>query len=154
MKNINIVDIICNEEGFSSLPYPDPLTGKGPFTFGHGLTYITNKESRMIVELRKKEIMSLLHNRYTWFKGLSILRKMVVTNMCYQLGFPRFTKFINTIKFISLHDYNNASIEMLDSLWYRQMHKLDMLDGKNEENRAEWLAWIMKHNKYRDRKVS
>ena len=142
-----------NLEGFESIPYPDPISKAEPFTFGFGFTSITEEEAEYILKKRVAEITSELNFTFSWFKNLSELRKMVIVNMRYQLGMYGLSKFKNTLKYIAIEDYHSASIEMLDSAWYRQMHKLDMIDGKDEENRAEWLAWIMRNNEYRDRKI-
>ena len=57
---MTVVDSIVKHEGFRETPYPDPLTGGAPWTFGHGLTYITQEESRLIVERRVREISTRL----------------------------------------------------------------------------------------------
>ena len=40
--------------------------------------------------------------------------------MCYQLGISGFSKFKKTIYLIETEQYEDASIEMLDSLWAKQ----------------------------------
>lgn len=147
------IQMILDSEGFEPKPYPDPLTGAAPFTFGHGLTYITRKESKLIVENRAVRVMAVLNKKFSWFENLSDLRKDILVNMVFQLGLPRFLKFKKTIKYLSKELYLEASTEMLDSLWYEQMHQLDMKDGKDEENRAEWLSWMMKNDVYRERHI-
>ena len=148
-----IIKSIKDLEGFESIPYADPITKKEPYTFGFGFTDITQEEAEYILNKRAIEITAELMETFSWFENLSDLRKMVIFNMRYQMGMPRLKKFKNTLRFISLGKFTDASVEMLDSSWYRQMHQLDMTDGKDEENRAEWLAWIMKHNEYRERRV-
>ena len=40
--------------------------------------------------------------------------------MCYQLGQSGFSKFKKTIYLLESEQYDEASIEMLDSLWAKQ----------------------------------
>ena len=40
--------------------------------------------------------------------------------MCYQLGLSGFSKFKKTIYYLETEQYEEASIEMLDSLWAKQ----------------------------------
>lgn len=47
---------VIEHEGFESVAYPDPLSGKEPYTFGHGLTYITKDESIVILKSRLVQI--------------------------------------------------------------------------------------------------
>ncbi len=149
---IDTVDsLIAEPEGFKPKPYPDPLTGKEPFTFGHGLTYITEDESKMILEKRANEIKSYLRMTYAWFNKLSFLRQGIIISMVFQLGEAGFHAFKNTRKYLENEDYKNAAAEMLDSKWFREMHELDMKNGKDGENRAEWLSWMMEHNKFKKR---
>ena len=44
----------------------------------------------------------------------------VVTEMCYQLGVGGFSKFKKTISYLQNKQFNDASEEMLDSLWAKQ----------------------------------
>ena len=46
--------------------------------------------------------------------------KKVVINMCYQLGLRGFSKFKKTIYYLETEQYEEASIECLDSLWAKQ----------------------------------
>ena len=40
--------------------------------------------------------------------------------MCYQLGVSGFSKFKKTIYYLETEQYEEASVEMLDSLWAKQ----------------------------------
>ena len=46
--------------------------------------------------------------------------KDVVMEMCYQLGVTGVSKFKKTIAYLQNKQWEEASIEMLDSLWARQ----------------------------------
>jgi len=68
----------------------------------------------------------------------------VLVEMAYNMGVPRFMKFEKTLGFIKQNDYESASVEMLDSSWWREHHRLDMLDGVDSMDRAEKLSNLMK----------
>ena len=40
--------------------------------------------------------------------------------MCYQIGVSGFNKFKKTIYYLETEQYEEASLEMLDSLWAKQ----------------------------------
>ena len=70
--------------------------------------------------------------------------QMVLVSMAYQMGVTGLMNFKNTFGYIKNQDYKSASVEMLDSLWFRDLHRLDMLDGTDSVNRAEELSNLMK----------
>jgi len=108
------------EEGFESKPYADPLTNAEPFTFGYGFTYITKDEASIVLMMRLNSIEEALEDKYNWFKHLTDIRKTIIISMVYQLGFNGFGKFKKMIKYIENDNFEMASIEGRDSLWYKQ----------------------------------
>ena len=74
--------------------------------------------------------------------------KDVIINLCYQLGINGFSKFKKTIYLLETEQYEEASVEMLDSLWAKQTpnrakevsEKLRGINGKNlnSNSRAWW----------------
>lgn len=112
--------LIMKEEGFESKAYPDPLTGAEPFTFGYGFTYLTEEEAEAVLRIRVANITDELFDRYKWFRYLTEVRKSVIVSMVYQLGFNGFRKFKRMIKYIQEANFEMASIEGRDSLWYKQ----------------------------------
>ena len=57
---------------------------------------------------------------FPWFKDVDDTAKGVIVNMCYQLGLSGFSKFKKTIYLLETEQYEDASVEMLDSLWAKQ----------------------------------
>ena len=47
--------------------------------------------------------------------------QLVVANMMFNLGLPRFNKFKKMIRAINLRDMQTAADEMIDSKWYQQV---------------------------------
>lgn len=117
-------------EGFRARPYKDTV---GVLTFGHGLTYLTETESRLVVRHRIiHECIPSLLRQFPKFDSLTFGRQTVLVNMMYNLGRGRFNGFVKMIKAIRASDYPLASREMLDSKWSRQVGE-----------RAESLASMM-----------
>tara|TARA_R100001369_G_scaffold4621_1_gene13201 strand:- start:306 stop:749 length:444 start_codon:yes stop_codon:yes gene_type:complete len=47
--------------------------------------------------------------------------QLVVANMMFNLGLPRFNKFTKMIRAINLGDWQSAADQMIDSRWYQQV---------------------------------
>lgn len=116
----NVVQSILENEGFRSKPYPDPLSGGEPFTFGHGLTYITEDESAAIVKGRVKQLGDRLQSNIHYFKELPIQAREVLIEMAFQMGVTGTLKFRNMWDALSNSNFKVASKEMLDSRWAKQ----------------------------------
>ena len=116
-----IVDDIKRHEGFSPTVYE---CSEGYDTIGYGkrIDYLkvtkTQAEKWLVEDLEdlKKEIAS----RFGWFYNSPEIVKDVVINMCYQMGVSGFDKFKKTIYYLETEQYEEASLERLDSLWAKQ----------------------------------
>ncbi len=133
---MDAVDSIIRHEGFKARPYIDPLAHtKIPSeayelikrywdeltpSFGHGLTYITEDESRAIVAGRVQQLRSELSKELWWFSTAPATVQDVLIEMAYQLGVGGVRKFRNTLAHLAKADYSAAADEMLDSLWAKQ----------------------------------
>jgi lysozyme len=106
------------DEGFRPTPYQ---CSAGVWTFGHGLTYITQYESLRIVEDRVQELYWLLSASHKWFNDLTPARKSVILNMAYNLGYRGLLGFKKMIAAIERGDYDEAKRQMLYSKWARQV---------------------------------
>jgi len=115
--NHDLIQRLIEHEGFHPRPYPDPLSGGKPWTFGHGLTYLTKEESLMVVHLRLASIHEKLHARKPFFDQLPLEVQLVLVEMAYQMGIGGLMNFKNTWKHLENQDFNRASQEMLDSQW-------------------------------------
>ncbi len=144
MVHKEIVRILKEEEGFRSEAYIDtegyPTIGYGlkigdkgqpvehfklfKMSKGVGLTYLEEE----VVELYER-----LSETFKWFTGLSKDRQVVIACMAYQLGVAGLYMFKNMIVAILKEDWNEASVQMLDSRWFKQT-----------PNRVERMATMMK----------
>tara|TARA_R100000700_G_scaffold17656_1_gene24249 strand:- start:67 stop:477 length:411 start_codon:yes stop_codon:yes gene_type:complete len=131
---MNILESIKKHEGFRSKVYK---CTEGYDTIGYGFAIKDLTLDENVAELiLMKKIQKLLERMlvaFPWFKESPNEIKFVVTNMCYQLGIAGFSKFKKTIYYLETEQYEEASFEMLDSLW-----------AKQTPNRAKELSEIVK----------
>lgn len=127
---------LIKHEGLRLQPYLDTV---GKWTIGVGRNLSDNgiSESEALLMLRndiataERELMS-----QSWFNALDAVRKDVMINMCFNIGLTRLLGFKNMIAALTVHDYDKAATEMLDSKWARQVG-----------NRAIELSNIMRSGK-------
>ena len=119
----NLIKSIVAHEGFSPIAYPDPLSKGAPYTFGHGLTTITESESIEIVKNRIVSINSQLSTFYPPFSKLPEDVQEILIEMAYQLGVKGLLNFKNTLHCILNGDYIQASKNMMLSKWATQTPK-------------------------------
>lgn len=145
---MGVFEDIKKHEGFSGTPYLCPA---GFWSIGYGrnlesnpLNYfekvwlnesagIPQDEERdfNITPLNRREAEYLLKNdlnnvlkyatRLPYYAELNHERRGVIINMIFNLGFGSFQKFTKMDAALKVHDYETASIEMLDSKWARQV---------------------------------
>lgn len=114
---------IVGHEGFSPVAYPDPLSKAEPYTFGHGLTSITETESMEIVKNRVTSIIASLSLKLPYWKDIPDDAKEVLIEMAYQMGVTGLLSFKNTLYAVKTKDYIGASSQMLTSRWAKQTPK-------------------------------
>jgi len=127
---MTLVQRIMNHEGYRGEPYKDSL---GKPTIGYGsLLPITKKEAELLLQHRLYNMMNELDSIVD-LSGIPSEKKDILYEMSYQMGVPNLLKFRKMWKALDRFDYNEASEEMLLSLWAEQT-----------PNRANELAEQMK----------
>jgi len=125
-----LIDSIKEHEGFVAIVYKDSL---GIDTIGYGFAIkdleLDEDICSMILERKLENLICRVDNKFGWYKFMPQEIKDVVIEMCYQLGVGGFSKFKKTISYLQNKQWEDASIEMLDSLW-----------AKQTTNRAEELS--------------
>ncbi len=111
------VDNVCEEEGFRSEVYEDTL---GVGTIGHGLTWLSEYESKMIVSHRFPAIINDVIKAHPILNDRPSEVVLVTSHMSYQLGLTGVNNFKKMWAAIENLDYETAADEMLDSKWYEQ----------------------------------
>lgn len=109
-----LLERVCTHEGFETKPYQDHL---GIWTFGHGLTFITEEESKTIVDARLTEYLLRLTDKHPWLLQQPQEVSEVLVEMCYQLGWNGCHNFKKMWEALRNQDYETAANEMLDSRW-------------------------------------
>ena len=130
----NLVDSIKKHEGYVGIVYKDSL---GIDTIGYGFAIkdleLDEDICEIILERKLKDLQSRIDLKFNWYRYMPQEIKDVVIEMCYQLGVTGFSKFKKTIAYLQNKQWNDASVEMLDSLW-----------AKQTPNRAKEMSDIVK----------
>ena len=117
----NLIKQIKKHEGFSSTVYQ---CTEGYDTIGYGFAvkdlYLSKEICNKILKQKISELKLKISQKFDWFTDSPDQVQDVVINMCYQLGINGFSKFKKTIYYLETEQYEEASEEMLDSLWARQ----------------------------------
>ena len=131
---MSLIESIKKNEGYVKVVYKDSL---GIDTIGYGFAIKDLELDEDICDeilLRKlKDLDKKVNKKFGWFIYMPPNIKDVVMEMCYQLGVTGFSKFRKTIAFLQDKQWQEASVEMLDSLW-----------AKQTPNRAKSLSDIVK----------
>ena len=118
----DIVESIKKHEGFRSKVYK---CTEGYDTIGYGFAIkdlIIEEDIATLILMRKvKTLLERIIIAFPWFKDIDDKAKKVVVEMVYNLGVRGFSKFKKTIYYLETEQYKEASVEMLDSLWARQV---------------------------------
>ena len=118
---MSLLGEIKKHEGFKSRVYK---CTEGYDTIGYGFAIKDLEMDEDIAELILMRKIDKLQQRIManleWWADSPAEIKDVVTNMCYQLGLSGFLKFKKTIYLLETEQYEEASFEMLNSLWAKQ----------------------------------
>lgn len=122
------------QEGWRDRPYKD---SEGYLTLGWGRNLdgvpLSEEEGSFMLENDITTAESECEMRFSFFSDLTDIRQEVLTNMMFNLGWPRLKGFKNMIAALEEEDYELAAVEMLDSKWHTQV-----------KSRAEELATQMR----------
>lgn len=102
-------------------PYRDSV---GLLTIGFGRNLIHNGISHDEAELMFQNDLSdalLDATSLSYWDQLDDARRMIVTDMIFNMGLSRFKSFIKMNAALGIADYSLAAHEMRDSRWYRQV---------------------------------
>ena len=118
---MSLLNQIKKHEGFRSSVYQ---CTEGYDTIGYGFEVkdleIYEEIAEEILIQKIAELESKISKKFEWYHTAPQEAKEVVINMCYQLGLSGFSKFKKTIYLLETEQYEEASVEMLDSLWAKQ----------------------------------
>ena len=115
--------LLISHEGFSQYPYEDSVQKKITIGYGRNLTDrgITSSEAMEMLNNDIEYFVDRLRNRFAFFDQLDEVRKIVLIDMCFNLGINGLLGFVNMLLAIEKHDYKQAAVEMLASEWAKQV---------------------------------
>ena len=118
---MSLLEQIKLHEGFRPTVYQ---CTQGYDTIGYGFAIkdleLTKDIAEQILVKKVAELESKISKKFEWYHTAPQEAKEVVINMCYQLGLSGFSKFKKTIYLLETEQYEEASVEMLNSLWAKQ----------------------------------
>ena len=118
---MSLIESIKRHEGYVGIVYKDSL---GIDTIGYGFAIkdleLDDDICEIILERKLKELETRVNLKFKWFIYMPQEIKDVVMEMCYQLGVGGVSKFKKTIAYLQNKQWEEASVEMLDSLWAKQ----------------------------------
>lgn len=127
---------ICKNEGFNGHAYDDAtgLRVKAPvgaLTIGYG----TNLESGLSIpeaqaialnRLCEAEVMCLA--AFKFFPQLSVIRKIVMLDLAYNLGMPKLQSFKTFLQLMAKGDFPHAADDLAETAWSGEVHQRAVLD--------------------------
>jgi len=117
-----LINQLKEHEGIRLKPYrctANKLTiGIGRNIEDRGITedeaeYLLNNDIDICIEELEKNL--------PWFYQLHETARLVLVDMCFNMGMPRLMQFKKTLNYLADQDYAAAAVEMLDSRWARQV---------------------------------
>ena len=118
---MNLLKQIKKHEGFRSTVYQ---CTEGYDTIGYGFAikdlFLDEDIAELILIRNLAVLVERIKKTFPWINDAPKEIQDVVADMCYQLGISGFSKFKKTIYLLETEQYEEASIEMLDSLWHKQ----------------------------------
>lgn len=133
-------ELIKHHEGCVLEPYKD---SRGYLTIGVGRLLdptlgggISQDEADLMLDndIRRCFIEA---NRYPWFHKLNEPRRAVIISMLFNLGKPRWDKFVKTQAYLAEGNFGEAAHELLRSKWAGQVGKRSVDLAMMLEN-GEW----------------
>lgn len=113
-----LTDSLIRDEGMRLKPY---RCTAGKLTIGVGRNLDDNgiSEAEAIILLSNdiNEVFDELDTRIPWWSGLNDKQKIALANMCFNLGWPRLSKFKKMLAALKVKDFETAAKEALDSKW-------------------------------------
>lgn len=128
-------DLLIGDEGFSQFPYED-TTGHLTIGFGRNLTDrgISHHEALAMLDNDIDYFHDKLVYLLPFFEELNDVRKIVLIDMCFNLGVHGLMGFERMLQALADKKYGLAAMEMMDSTWAMQV-----------KGRSQRLANMMLH---------
>ena len=117
----DIINSIKAHEGYEPMVYQ---CTEGHDTIGVGFKVadlkLSEKVCDLILEEKLNDLIPRIERKLSWFRYTQDEVKLVIVNMCYQLGLSGVLMFKRALAAMEIKNWEMAADEMLDSLWARQ----------------------------------
>ena len=128
---MDAAELIKHHEGLRLRPY---RCTADKLTIGYGRNIqdsgISRDEAEQLLLNDLDECRRVLVHQLPYWGRLGKVRQAVLLNMCFNLGWPRLSKFRNMFNALALEDYSLAGAEMMDSRWANRAAQLiKMMDS-------------------------
>jgi len=132
MNKDRLREELAEDEGCKLEVYLDHL-GLPTFGIGHLVreddpehgepvgTPVSEERVRQVFALDIAVTLEDCKRLYDDFDDLPEEAQLVIANMCFNLGYPRLSKFKGMKAGVDARDWNRAADEMVDSRWYDQV---------------------------------
>jgi lysozyme len=114
--------LLALHEGYRQFPY---RCTADKLTIGYGFNLddvgLSVEESKAVLKMRVEKARAFLTETLSWFRGLNSARQAVLVDMYFNLGWPRLSRFRNTLAALEREDWEDAAHEMMDSKWAEQV---------------------------------
>ena len=142
---------LAEDEGCKYEIYNDHL-GYATFGIGHlvtdsdleyGQEIGTEVSKERVDECFKADIKITIEDcniLYSNFNDIPEEAQLILANMMFNLGRPRLSRFLNLKAAVDNEDWMEASVEMMDSKWAKQVPNR----AKRLCERMEKLSWLFK----------
>ena len=136
----NLIDQLTLHEGSRQFVYKD-TTGHWTIGVGRNISIggmgLSEEEILYLLKNDIRRVDKELEKAFKFYVGLDPVRRDALINLCFNIGLPRLRKFHLALRSLEVGDYEDAAIELLDSLWASQVGK-----------RAEDIAHMIRTGEY------
>ena len=113
--------MLIRHEGWMEKPYQDSL---GIWTIGVGRNLSRGLAEHEIMYLLQSDIATCedeLSRNLPWFDDLDTVRRDCMIDLCFNMGYPRLSKFTKALAAMSEGNWDRAAYEFMDSRWSKQV---------------------------------
>ena len=115
---------LVRHEGMRNRPYYDNATPPR-LTIGVGRNLddvgLSQDEIDLLLTNDINRSIKDLTDHIEWVNSLDEPRRIVLVNMCFNMGISRLLHFQKMLAALQSGDYQKAADEMIDSAWYKQV---------------------------------
>lgn len=116
-----IIEMLKRHEGLRLELY-HCTAGVPTVGYGHNLlTPISEEAAELILRDDVNVVLNELDKNVYWWRDLPEDAQSVIINMCFNIGWPRLSKFKKFWAALEDRDFEKAASEMEDSLWFKQV---------------------------------